>query len=73
MAERKVGRVTTAAATGGGVGAALATIIVWLLHQAGVDADMIEGAISVVLSAGLAVLGGYLVPSEPGNGKHVAE
>lgn len=70
MASRTVGKVTTASATGGGVGAAIAAIIVWALNQAGVDAGGIEAAISVVLSAGLAVLGGYLVKPD---GKHEAE
>lgn len=70
MASRTVGKVTTASATGGGVGAALAAIIVWGLNQAGVDAGAIEAAISVVLSAGLAIVGGYLVKPD---GKHEAE
>lgn len=70
MASRTVGKVTTASATGGGVGAALAAIIVWALNQAGVDAGGIEAAISVVLSAGLAIVGGYLVKPD---GKHEAE
>ena len=71
---RTIGKVTTASATGGGVGAALAAIIVWLLNQAGVEASAIESAISVVLSAGLAVLGGYLVPGDKPDtdGKHLA-
>ena len=70
MASRTVGKVTTASATGGGVGAALAAIIVWALNQAGIDAGGIEAAISVVLSAGLAIVGGYLVKPD---GKHEAE
>lgn len=67
MANRTIGKVTTASAAGGGVGAALAAIIVWGLNQAGVDAGTIEAAISVVLSAGLATLAGYLVKPD---GKH---
>lgn len=73
MAARTIGKVTTASATGGGVGAALAAIIVWLLNQAGIDANGIEAAISVVLSAGLAVLGGWLVKPDDDPAKHVAE
>ena len=63
MATRSIGKVTTAAASGGAVGAALAGILVWLLTQWGIDAGQIEAAISVVLTAGLGLLGGYLVPA----------
>ena len=64
MATRSIGKVTTASATGAGVGAAIAAIIVWALNLAGVDAQAIEAAISVVLTAGIALLGGYLVPAK---------
>ena len=64
--------MVTASATGGAtVGNALAQIIVWGGEQAGWSMGGIEVAISVVLTAALGVLGGYLVPS-PVKGAHEA-
>lgn len=68
MPNRKVGKVTTASATGGAVGAALSAILIWLLAQAGIEASEIEAPLTVVLTAGLAILGGYVVPPEDENG-----
>lgn len=65
--------MVTASATGGAtVGNALAQIIVWLAEQAGADMTRIETALSVVLTAALGVLGGYLVPSTRSKGRYEA-
>jgi hypothetical protein len=63
MRTRTIGKVTTASATGGAVGAALAGIIVWVLERAGVDARELEAPITVVLTALLGLLGGWAVPA----------
>lgn len=70
-AERRVGTVTVAAGSGSVVGTSAAQIIVWLLALVGVDAQPIEGALSILLGAAGAVYGGFLVPGG-GNGRRVA-
>lgn len=68
---RTVGPVTLAATAGGTTGAAIAQIIVWLLAQNGIDANPISAALTVVLSAALGIVGGYLVPpASTRKGKH---
>lgn len=79
--KRTVGAVTGAATAGGTVGAAIAQIIVHLVPSL----DPVEAAITVLLTAILALVGGYLVPPKPvhqllvedsipdGDGKHRAE
>ena len=62
--KRTVGQVTTAAGSGSGIGGALATLIVAIFGLAW-DAPTVA-ALTTVLSAGLAFLGGYLVPSRKG-------
>lgn len=62
--KRTVGQVTTAAGGGSAIGGALATLIVAIF---GLDWDApTVAALTTVLSAGLAFLGGYLVPSRKG-------
>jgi hypothetical protein len=70
--KRSVGIVTTAATGGATVGNALAQIIVWWAEQNQLDMSRIEVAISVVLTAGFGVLGGYLVPSNHAKGRYEA-
>lgn len=67
MAQRKVGKVTASSAVGGGIGVALASVLVWLLAQFGVDASPIETPLGVLMGAGLATIGGWLVKPA---GKH---
>ena len=67
--KRHIGKVTAAATGGSTLGAALAQIIVWVGTQNGADMSDIESALTIVLTAVLGVVGGYLVPSE---GEHVA-
>lgn len=62
--KRTVGQVTTAAGGGSAIGGALATLIVAIFGLAW-DAPTVA-ALTTVLSAGLAFLGGYLVPSRKG-------
>lgn len=62
--KRTVGQVTNAAGSGSAIGGALATLIVTVF---GLDWDAATvAALTTVLSAGLAFLGGYLVPSRKG-------
>lgn len=58
---RSIGKVTTASASGGAIGAALAQILVHLVPYL----SPVEAAITVILTAGIALLGGYLVPPAP--------
>ena len=70
MANRSIGKVSTAAASGGAIGAAFAQILVHLVPYL----SPVEAAITVILTAGIALLGGYLVPPiEDGDGKYRAE
>lgn len=62
--KRTVGQVTTAAGGGSAIGGALATLIVAIFGLTW-DAPTVA-ALTTVLSAGLAFLGGYLVPSRKG-------
>lgn len=62
--KRTVGQVTTAAGSGSAIGGALATLIVAIFGLTW-DAATVA-ALTTVLSAGLAFLGGYLVPSRKG-------
>lgn len=68
MAARKVGPVTVAAAGGGTVGAALSDVIVWAYPPA----EPIGAALTIILTAALGVLGGWLVKPQKG-GDHAAE
>lgn len=61
MANRSIGKVSTAAASGGAIGAAFAQILVHLVPSL----SPVEAAITVILTAGIALLGGYLVPPVP--------
>lgn len=62
--KRTVGQVTTAAGGGSAIGGALATLLVAIF---GPDWDAATvAALATVLSAALAFLGGYLVPSRKG-------
>lgn len=47
------------AAAGIGTGAALASVVVWLLSQFGVDAQGIEMALGTLFEGGLGILGSY--------------
>lgn len=58
MAERTIGKVTTASASGGAIGASLAQILVHLVPSL----SPVETAITVILTAVLGLMGGYLVP-----------
>lgn len=69
--QRHIGKVTAASASGGALGAALAEIIVWAAHQYNLNMDPIAGALTVVLTAATAVIGGFLVPAE-NKGRHEA-
>lgn len=62
--KRTVGQVTTAAGGGSAIGGAMATLIVAIFGLTW-DAPTVA-ALTTVLSAGLAFLGGYLVPSRKG-------
>lgn len=55
---RVVGPVTGAATAGGGIGAALAQILVHFWPYL----EPVESAVTVVLTVALALIGGYLVP-----------
>lgn len=56
---RTIGPVTAASAAG----AALATIICWILSSNGIDVpETVQGSATVLLT----ILGGYLVPSRSG-------
>ncbi|MGO1320988.1 MAG: hypothetical protein ACTII7_07865 [Galactobacter sp.] len=68
MQPKTIGKVTISSATGATIGAALATIIVWILARAGVDAADLQDPLTIILTAGLGVLGGYVVPpaNDPG-------
>lgn len=55
---RKVGQVTGAATAGGGLGAALAQILVHLWPYLG----PVESAVTVVFTVALSLVAGYLVP-----------
>lgn len=63
-AKRTVGPVTTAAAGGSALGTALAALAVRGLNLAGIDAAAVEVSLSIVITAGLATLGGYLARSK---------
>lgn len=53
------------AAAGGGVGAALALLVVWLLREAGMEPpDGVEAALAVILGAVVSYAGGWL-PRDP--------
>lgn len=53
------------AAAGGGVGAALALLTVWLLREAGLEPpDGVEAALAVILGAVVSYAGGWL-PRDP--------
>ena len=57
---RTVGPVTGAATAGGGLGAAIAQIIIHFWPYL----EPVESAVTVVLTVILALVGGYLVPPE---------
>lgn len=68
---RTIGPVTIGAASGATVGASAAQITVWLLAQQGIDASPVEGALTVLATAVLGIVGGYLVrPASSRKGKH---
>lgn len=72
MAQRTIGRVTTAAGTGTGVGGAAAIVLVWVLGLFGLEVpNEVAGAIVLLLGAAGTIVGGWLVPS-PGGGEHRA-
>ena len=56
--KRSVGGVTTASATGGGLGAALAQLVIHIFPYM----EGTEAALSVILTVLVGLLGGYLVP-----------
>lgn len=56
--KRSVGGVTTASAAGGGLGAALAQLVIHIFPYM----EGTEAALSVVLTVLVGLLGGYLVP-----------
>ncbi|NIH70476.1 hypothetical protein [Auritidibacter ignavus] len=60
MQKRTVGPVTGASAVGGSLGAAIAQIIVHFAPSL----QPVETAVTVIITAVLAVIGGWLVPSE---------
>lgn len=64
---RTVGPVTSATAVGGGLGAALAQILVHLWPYL----EPVESAVTVVLTAILALVAGYLVPPKDPEGNLV--
>jgi hypothetical protein len=76
---RKIGPVTATTATGGAVGAALAQILVHLVPEL----QPVEGALTILIGAILAVASGYLVKPDPvaeleveiptGDGEHRAD
>ena len=62
---RTVGPVTGAATAGGGLGAALAQILIHFRPYL----EPVESAVTVVLTVVLALIGGYLVPpKDPADG-----
>ena len=62
---RQIGPVTGAATAGGGLGAALAKILVHLWPYL----QPVESAVTVVLTVALALTGGYLIPpKDPADG-----
>src|SRR5699024_11561905 len=63
MAYRTVGPVTGAATAGGGLGAAIAQILV---HYVDSLAE-VETAVTVVITVALALIGGYLIPPQHRN------
>lgn len=66
-APRSIGPVTAAATAGGGTGYALALIVVWLITLTGAEVPAPVGdAIGLILSLGLSLIGGWLVPSKRG-------
>lgn len=65
---RIIGPVTAAAATGGTVGAAIAEIIVWF-HP---PAAEIRAALTILLTAALSLIGGWLVKPRQGGGDHAS-
>ena len=60
MANRTVGPVTGAATAGGGLGAAIAQILV---HYVDSLAE-VETAVTIVITVALALIGGYLIPPQ---------
>ncbi|WGH91460.1 hypothetical protein QDX23_03575 [Auritidibacter ignavus] len=60
MQKRTVGPVTGASAVGGSLGAAIAQIIVHFAPSL----QPVETAVTVIITACLAVIGGWLVPSD---------
>lgn len=63
--KRSIKGVTTASATGGGLGAALAQLVIHLFPYM----EGTEAALSVVMTVLVGLLGGYLVPpKDPADG-----
>jgi len=68
---RQAGIVTLAATAGGTVGGSLALIAVWLLSLAGVPVpDNVADAFTILATAVVSILGGWIVP--PGTGSRRA-
>lgn len=64
-AAKTVGPVTTSAAAGAGVAGAATVLIVWAMTSAGVDVpDPVSQAITTLLAAVGALVGGWLAPSQ---------
>ena len=62
---RQIGPVTGAATAGGGLGAAIAQIIIHFWPYL----EPVESAVTVVLTVVLALVGGYLIPpKDPADG-----
>lgn len=66
MQTKKPARKVTFAALGGGIGAAAATIITFLIELGGTEIpNEVETAIALLLSAILAFVFGYQIPPSP--------
>lgn len=69
--KRSVGRVTTSATTGTVIAGAVTVLVVYVASVAGVEVpEAVSSALTVVLSAIGALVGGWLV--KPGSGKYRA-
>lgn len=67
--KRTVGKVTTSSTSGGVIAGALTVLIVYGASVGGVDIpEHVAGAITVIISAIGALVGGWLV--KPGSGEH---
>lgn len=69
MANRKVGTVTGVTTVGGGLGAALAQILVHFVPRL----EEVESAVTVVLTVALALVAGWAVPPQGGGSEYYGE